>query len=83
MFFHQIRLKMSQKGYIMVQKGLKRQKIEFWDLELGDTPPPLTDNHCTQKSLAERGGTPSPPLTGKIRYHVFDRFPYNTCEPNA
>ena len=32
-------------------------------VELGD-PPPLTDNHCAQKSLAERGGTP--PLTDKI-----------------
>ena len=29
------------------------------------TPFPLADNHCAQKSLAERGGTP--PLTGKIR----------------
>ena len=56
----------------------KRQKIEFLDLKNllfggiflsgigGDTPPPLTDNHCAQKSLAERGGTP-PPLKDKIR----------------
>ena len=56
----------------------KRQKIEFLDLKNlllggiflggigGYTPPPLTDNHCAQKSLAHRGGTP-PPLTGKIR----------------
>ena len=72
---------MGQKIYIMNQKGLKmhekRQKIEFLDLknlllaefflaDLGGTPPPLTDNHCAQKSLAERGGTP-PPLTDKIR----------------
>ena len=67
---------MGQKGHIIVQKGLKmhekRQKIEFLDLKkrffsrIGGTPPPLTDNHCAQKRLAERGGTP-PPLTDKIR----------------
>ena len=73
---------MGQKGHIIVQKGLKmhekRQKIEFLDLKnllfsgiflsgIGGYPPlPLTDNHCAQKSLAERGGTPTP-LTGKIR----------------
>ena len=55
-----------------MQKG----KIEFLDLKnllfsgiflsgIGGYPPPLTDNHCAQKSLAERGGTP--PLTDKIR----------------
>ena len=37
MFFHKIRLEMGQKGYIMVQKGLKmhekRQKMEFSDLK--------------------------------------------------
>ena len=61
---------MSQKGHIIVQKGLKMHKnakIEFLDLktcflaELGGT-----DNHCAQKSLGERGGTP-PPLMDKIR----------------
>ena len=31
---------------------------EFPLAELG--PPPLTDNHCAQKSLAEWGGTPPP-----------------------
>ena len=66
---------MGQKGHIMVQKGLKmhekRQKIEFLDLKnllfsgiflsgIGGSPPPLTDNHCAQKSLAERGDTPPP-----------------------
>ena len=59
---------MGQKGYIMDQKGLKmhekRQKIEFLDLKnllfsgIGGYPPPLTDNNCAQKSLAERGGNP-------------------------
>ena len=67
---------MGQKGHIIVQKGLKMhektQKIEFLDLKnllfsgIGGYPPPLTDNHCTQKSLAEKG-VPPPPLTGKIR----------------
>ena len=72
---------MGQKGHIMVQKGLKmhekRQKIEFLDLKnllfsgiflsrIGGYTPPLTEHHCAQKSLAERGGTP-PPLTDKIR----------------
>ena len=66
---------MGQKGHIMVQKGLKmhekRQKIEISNLKyllfsgiflsgIGGYPPPLTDNHCAQKSLAERGGTPPP-----------------------
>ena len=67
---------MGRKGHIMVQKGLKmhekRQKIELLDLKnllfcgiflsgIGGYPtPPLTDNHCAQKSLAESGGTPPP-----------------------
>ena len=57
---------MGLKGYIMDQKGLKmhgkRQKIEFLDLKkpafsgiflsgIGGYPPPLTENHCAQKSL--------------------------------
>ena len=46
-------------------------------MELGDTPPPLTESHCAQKNLAERGGTP--PLTEKIRKVVFDRFPNSFC----
>ena len=60
----------------MGQKGLKlaffRPKIAvflriLYLTELGGTPPaPLTESHCAQKSLAERGGT-LPPLTGKIR----------------
>ena len=37
--------------------------------------PPSTESHCAQKSLAEGGGYP-PPLTEKIRWVVFDRFPY-------
>ena len=73
------RVKMPTQDLLMVQKGLKmhkkRQKIEFLDLErrffslaeLGGTPPPLTENHCAQKSLAERGGIPPPHLTDKIR----------------
>ena len=31
----------------------------------GYPPPPLTENHPAQKPLAERGGTPNPPLNGK------------------
>ena len=69
---------MGQKGHIMDQKGLKmhekRQKIEFSNLKyllfsgiflsgIGGYRPPLTENHCAQKSLAERGGTP--PLNGQ------------------
>ena len=46
---------MGQKGHIMVQKGLKvhkkRQKIEFLELKRRFF------------SLAELGGTPTPPLT--------------------
>ena len=30
---------------------------------IGGFSPPLTESHCAQKSLAERGGTP--PLNGK------------------
>ena len=70
---------MGQKGHIMDQKGLKmhekKQKIEFSNLKyllfsgiflsgIGGYPlPPLTDNHCAQKSLAERGVPP--PLNGQ------------------
>ena len=32
-------------------------------MELGGIPPPLTESHCAQKSLAEWGGPP--PLNGK------------------
>ena len=47
---------------------------EFSLADLGGTPPPpLTDNHCAQKSLAERGGSP-PPLTEKICWVVFEGF---------
>ena len=62
---------------IFLKKWVKRAKISvFWPkiavflrifslAKLGGTPSPLTDNHCAQKSLTERGGTP--PLTEKIR----------------
>ena len=55
----------------------KRQTIEFSNLKYlffsgivlsgigGYPPPPLTENHPAQKTLAE-----------KIRYVVFERFPY-------
>ena len=50
---------MGQKDHIMVQKGLKmhkkRQKIEFLDLKRRFF------------SLAELGGTPTPPLTENHR----------------
>ena len=65
-----------QKGLKMHEK---RQKIEFLDLKKllfsaiflsgfwgYPSPTPLKDNHCAQKSLAERGGG-YPPLTDKIR----------------
>ena len=64
---------MGHKGHKLDQKGLKmhekRQKIKFLNLEKllwgggdwGGPPPPLSDNHCAKKSLAERGGTPLPP----------------------
>ena len=76
-FLYKIRLKMDQKGHITDQKGLKLYEkgkkwnfrthntcflAEFFLAELGGTPHPLTDNHCAQKSLAERGGTA--PLRG-------------------
>ena len=52
----------------MGEKGLKLAFLaknscflaDFSLAELGVTPPPLTENHCAQKSLA-------PPLTEKIR----------------
>ena len=62
---------MSQKGYLMDQKRAKnaweKAKKEFSNLKyllfsgiflsgMGGYPPPLTENHCAQKSLAERGG---------------------------
>ena len=54
----------------------KRQKMDFSDLRYllfsgiflsgigGYPPPPLMDNQCAQKSLAERG-VPPPPLNGQ------------------
>ena len=84
-----MRLKIAKKGHKIDQKGLKmyekRQEIEFLDLKYllfsgiflsgieGYPPPPLTENHPAQKSLAEMGG--SPPSTKKIRQVVFDGFP--------
>ena len=69
---------MGHKGQIMDPKGLKMhekkaKKIEFSDLKnllfsriflsrKGGYPPPLTENHCAQKSLAKRG---VPPLNGQ------------------
>ena len=71
---------MDQKGHEIDQKGRKmyekRQKMEFSDLKYllfsgiflggigGYPPPPLKENHCAQKSLAEREGTP-PPFNGQ------------------
>ena len=72
---------MSQKGHIMVQKGLKmhekRQKIEFLDLKnllfsgifligIMGYPPPLNGQSLCSKKLSGKGGDP-PPLTGQIR----------------
>ena len=72
---------MGQKGYIMVQKGLKmhkkRQKIEFLDLKkllfsviflsgFGGYSPPLNGKSFCPKKLSGKGGYP-PPLTEKIR----------------
>ena len=61
---------MDQKRHIIDQKGLKmyekRQNMEFSDLEYllfsgiflsgigGYPPPPLTENHPAQKTLAEK-----------------------------
>ena len=45
---------MGQKGHIMVPTGLKMQKIDFLDLETC---------FLAEFSLAELGGTPTPPLT--------------------
>ena len=51
---------MDQKRHMMDQKGLKmyekRQKIDFLDLKY---------LFLAEFSLAELGGTPSPPLNGK------------------
>ena len=67
--------KMGQKGLKMHEKKAKNRVFApkkpalsgiFLSGVGGYSPPPLTDNHCAQKSLAERGGTP-PPLTDKIR----------------
>ena len=51
--------------------------FDLFHTALGYTPLPLTDDHCAQKSLADRGGYPPQllPLTDKIRYVVFDGFP--------
>ena len=61
---------MDQKGVKMHEKKTNK-KMEVSDLKyllfggiflsgIGGYPPPLTDNHYAQKSLAERGGTTPP-----------------------
>ena len=62
--------KMGQKG-AKISVFLAKNRCflaDFFLSGIGGYPPPhpLTENHCAQKSLAERGGTP-PPLTEKIR----------------
>ena len=56
---------MDQKGHIIDQIGLKipLKYLLFSGIflsRMGGYPPPLTDNHCAQKSLAERGVPPPP-----------------------
>ena len=49
---------MGQKGLLILKISIFWPKIAvfsgFFSLtELGGTPPPLTESHCAQKSLAE------------------------------
>ena len=61
---------MDQKRHMMDQKGLKmyekRQKIDFLDLKY---------LFLAEFSLAELGGTPSPPLNGKSA-KLFQKFSF-------
>ena len=43
-----------------VCKGTFQKRFSKFCFLKGSPPPPLTDNHCAQKSLAERGGSPPP-----------------------
>ena len=56
-------------GMFDLNKGRFQKRFSgFFPLRGYPTPPtPLTENHVAKKTLAERGGTPTPPLTGKIR----------------
>ena len=74
---------MDQKGHMIDQKGLKMyeksQKMEFLDLKYllfsgiflsgigGYPPPPLNGKSSCPKTLSGKGGTPTHPLTDKIR----------------
>ena len=69
---------MGQKGYIMVQKGLKMHKKKAKNRVFGPKkkvfflsgirgyPPPLNGKSSCPKTLSGEGGYP-PPLTGIIR----------------
>ena len=48
---------------LLVREPFKNVLADF--VRQGGTPPPtpLTDNHFAKKTLAEKGGTPTPPLT--------------------
>ena len=43
-------------------------------MELGGPPPPLNGQTLCSKKLSGKGGYLPPPLTGKIRLNVFERF---------
>ena len=58
----------------LTKGALQKLLSRFFVLtESGGTPSPLTDNHCAQKSLAERGGTP--PLNGQNPLKRFWKLP--------
>ena len=48
-------------------KGSFQKRFSGFCLLRGYPPTPLTENHFSKKPLAEMGGTPTPPLTEKIR----------------
>ena len=52
---------MGQKGLILAFFGQSSRFLaDFFFNEIGGYTPPLRDDHCAQKNLAERGGTPPP-----------------------
>ena len=61
------RLYLARHLYILwlIRDTVKNVLADFFLNGIGGSPPPLTESHCAQKSLAEWGGTP--PLTEKIR----------------
>ena len=54
-----VTMKMMMKILLKIREAVKNYLADFFLNGIGGYPlPPLMENHCAQKSLAERGVTP-------------------------